>query len=96
MLGLQTFTKPSFLDTQVKLPTGSGIISCDFHRKKIFTVISKISGRNQAMQISSDTSSTTTMEIDKELDAFSSHLQPTSWSPIGPSQTHRMKDALSN
>lgn len=96
MLGLQNFTKPPLSDSQVELPAGPGIISCDIYRKKLFTVISKISDRNQAMQISPDTTLTATMEIDQELDALSSHLQPISWNPIMPSQTYSIKDALAN
>jgi len=96
MLGLQSFTKPPLSDSQVELQVGPGIISCDLYRKKLFTVISKIGDRNQAMHISSDTTLTTTMEINQELDALSNHLQPISWNPIMPSQTYSVKDALGN
>ena len=96
MLGLQSFTKPPLSDSQVELPAGPGIISCDLYRKKLFIMISKIGDRNQAMQISSDTTLTTTMEINEELDALSSHLQPISWNPITLSQACSMTDALGN
>lgn len=96
MLGLKNFTKPPLSDSQVELLAGPGIISGDLYRKKLFTVISKIGDRNQAMQVSSDTTLTTTMEINQELDALSSHLQPISWNPIMPSQTYSIKDALGN
>jgi hypothetical protein len=94
MLGLQSFTKPPLSNSQVELPIGPGLISCDLYRKKLFTVISNIGDRNQAMQISSDTTLTTTMEIDQELDALSRHLRPISWNPIMASHTCSIKDAL--
>ena len=96
MLGLQSFTKPRLSDSEVELLAGHGIISCDLYRKKLFTVISKIGDRNQAMQISSDTTLATTIEINQELDALSSHLQPYSWNSVMPSQTDSIKDALGN
>jgi hypothetical protein len=96
MLGLQSFTKPPLLDSQVELPAGPGPISFDLYRKKLFAVISKISDRNQAMQISSATAVRTTMEIGQEQDALSLHLQPISWTPIMPSQNLRLIDALGN
>ncbi|KAK5313080.1 hypothetical protein LTR93_011075 [Exophiala xenobiotica] len=96
MLGLQNFTKVPLADSQAELLAGPGTISCHLYRKKLFTVISKIGDRNQAMQISSDTTLTTTMEINQELDALSRHLQPISWSLIMPSQTYSVKDALGN
>jgi len=96
MLGLQSFTKPPLSDSQVELLADHGVISCDLYMKKLFTVISKIGDRNQAMQISSDTTLTTTMEINQELDALSSHLQPIPWNSIMSSQTYSLKEALGN
>ncbi|KUJ12180.1 uncharacterized protein LY89DRAFT_786309 [Mollisia scopiformis] len=96
MLGLQSFARPLLLDSQVELLPGPGIISFDLYRKKLFSVISKIGDRNQAMQISSNTTLTTTMEINQELDALSSHLQPISWNTTMPSQTESRKDTLGN
>ena len=96
MLGLQSFTRPPLSDSQVEHLTGRGIISCDLYRKKLFTVISTIGDRNQAMQTSSDTTLRTTMKMDQELDALSRHLKPISWNPIMPSQSYSLKDALGN
>jgi hypothetical protein len=96
MLGLKSFTNPPISDSQVELMAGPGITSLDLYRKRLFTVISKIGDRNQAMQTSSDTAFRTTMEVNQELEALSSHLQPISWNPTVPSQTYSMKDAVGN
>jgi hypothetical protein len=95
-LGLQCFTKPPLSDSRVELPAGPGTISCDLYRKRLFSVISKIGDRNQAMQISPNTTLTTTMEINQELDELSNHLPTISWNPVVLSQTYNMKGSLGN
>lgn len=96
MLGLQSFTKVSLSDSQVELLAVPGTISLDLYRRQLFTIISKIGDRNEAMQISTDTTLTTTMQINQELDALSIHLQPISWNSIMPSPSHNLKDAVGN
>jgi hypothetical protein len=79
MLGLESFTNPPLSNSQVEQLARPGTIPCDLYRRKLFTVIGKINDRNQAMQISSDTTLTTTMEINQELDALFSRLPPISF-----------------
>ncbi|KAK0311553.1 hypothetical protein LTR01_003549, partial [Friedmanniomyces endolithicus] len=94
MLGLQSFATPPRSGSWIERLTDSGAISCDLYRKSLFTVLGRISDRNQAMQGSSNATLTATMGLDRELNALSIHLQPVSWDSLIPSQAHSMKDGL--